>query len=176
MSGITVRMEEGDDNAVATDLADTCNGLAHAVLVEGVVYATVEKYTLPDTEDLVPADQWRSAARKQIVGIRHLQASNFEHVFEFRCREETEVDPLALDDRIDPDRRAVGEIVNLTRHDTISLAERRDSVDHFLARPVRRRQHFKCMHRSRFLVKDTEIRKRAANIYTYSVCHGRDCL
>jgi len=169
-------MEEGDDNTVAADLTDARNGLTHAVLVEGLIDAAVKEHTLPNAEDLIPADQRRRAAREQIVRIGHLEPGHFEHVFECRRREEAEVDALALDDRIDPNRRAVGEIVDFIRRDAVSLAERRDAVDHFLARPVRSRQHFECMHRSRFLVKDAEIRERAANIYTYSVCHGSDCL
>jgi hypothetical protein len=86
-------------------------------------------------------------------------------------REQGQTQPLALDDRVDADRGAMGEVGDLLRPDAVALAHQANALEHLRARLVGPREHLQRLETLRRLVEQREIRERPADIDAYPITH-----
>ena len=82
------------------------------------------------------------ASAEQRVHFGHAQPRQFDHVLEPGIGDEREPRPLALDDGVDADRRAVNEVDDVARVEPVPRLEQPQTLHQLAAGVVRRRQNF----------------------------------
>ena len=169
--GIAIGMQERDHDPLGARRAGALDRPCDARLVEFVLNTAIRLQAAGDAEDEIACDERRGPLRQQVVHVRDLEACDLEHVAEMLRREQGEAQPLALDDRVDADRGAMGKVADLLRPDAVALAHQTNPLEHFRARLVRPREHLQRLETLRRLVEQREIRKRSADIDTYSITH-----
>ena len=115
---------------------------------------------LAHLEAMAPRHERRGLARDEVVHVGTVAAADLEHVAEPRRGHERRARARALGERVDHDRRAVHELLDLGRLD---LA-RGDHVEHALREVARRRRDLRDPHLAGLPVDDDEVGERAADV------------
>lgn len=110
-------MQEGEHDALRASGLGFRERLRDRILGRRDLGPTIGVHALLERDHPVARDKWRRAAREQVVRVRDLQPRQFEHVAEAFRDKQAEPRACALDDAVDADRRAMGEIGHVPRGD-----------------------------------------------------------
>lgn len=175
MRSIPVGVQQGDDDRLAIDRPHALDRGPHAVLIDGHLFRAVRQHASAYLEHLLLRHQRDRPPRKEIVGIRHFEPGDLQHVLEVLGRKQAEVHALPLNDRVHADRGAVREIRDLAGRNPVAVVKRRQAGNDFLARPGRGRKNLQRMDGATHVVEGAEVGKGAADIDANSIAHYATC-
>lgn len=127
--------------------------------------------SLRNAEDQVAGDQRRRTLGEQIVHVRNLQSRELENIAEVLGGEQRQLQPLALQDGIDPHSRAVREVADRLGRDAVSPLRGFDALNHLSARLVGSRQDFQAPELLRVFIEQGKVGEGTADIDTNPVTH-----
>ena len=157
-------MQQGNDDGIGAVGARTRHGGLHVLGVDPGLDGSVEERAFGDAVDPFPRGQRRRPPRKDVVRVGHLEARDFEDVFELAGGEQREFGTAPLKDRIHPDRGAMDETADGAGR-AVEPAVKFDNPGHDLAaRVVRSRQGLQGVQRAGLLVEDAEVGEGSSDI------------
>ncbi len=121
-------MNESDDDALHALRTNSGERRDEFRLVQFAFRAAVGEHPLGDAEYQIAGDQRLWPRAEQRVHLRHAQTRQLDDVLESRRRDEGETRALTLDNRIDTNRRAVNEGVDIRRVDAVALLKERQPL------------------------------------------------
>ncbi|MNX89735.1 hypothetical protein D3C86_1217570 [compost metagenome] len=157
--GVTVGMQEGENDAVATGCNCSGDSLRHILFVRRELYLAGRQHAFGYAENPFTRDERFRPHGIEIVDLRDFQACNIKHVLEVFRGEQGDVLAVALDHRVDTDGGSMGEIGNVLRFDAVALFQRIEREKDFFSRRIGAGKHLQGGKRAGPIVKHGKIRK-----------------
>jgi len=133
-------------------------------MVERGVDGAVGQDALGHLGHAVARDERERPRGREVHGTREPEPLDLEQIAEARGDQEPQRGAVALDDRVDGDRRAVDEIADRPGVETPLGHERAQPVEDTAPRITRHRRGLEAGELARHLVQETEVGERTADV------------
>ncbi len=157
-------MQKAHRNGLDTEVAQAARGRLDARLVEGGLDRAVEAHALGDLDAQAARHQRRRIGDAEVEQVVAALETHIHDVGEAGRAEHSRGRPLALDDGIGDECRAVHDVGHIGEGDAAFLAVRDHTLDHGTRGIVRRRQPLVNREALGAALRKREIRESAADV------------